>query len=42
MIRHMRLHQIERHPTQLKIGEGTDYVVDAVRADREQVLDPTE
>ena len=24
------LHQIERHPTQLKIGEGTDYVVDAV------------
>jgi hypothetical protein len=29
----MRLHQIERHPTQLKIGEGTDYVVDAVPAE---------
>ena len=28
----MRFHQIERHPTQLKIGEGTDYVVDAVPA----------
>jgi quercetin dioxygenase-like cupin family protein len=38
MIRHMRLHQIERHPTQLKIGEGTDYVVDAVPAGREEVL----
>ena len=24
LIRHMRFHQIERHPTQLKIGEGTD------------------
>ena len=33
LIRHMRLHQIERHPTQLKIGEGTDYVVDAVAAE---------
>lgn len=33
LIRHMRLHQIERHPTQLKIGEGTDYVVDAVPAE---------
>lgn len=32
LIRHMRLHQIERHPTQRKIGEGTDYVVDAVAA----------
>ncbi len=32
LVRHMRLHQIERHPTQLKIGEGTDYVVDAVPA----------
>jgi len=32
LIRHMRFHQIERHPTQLKIGEGTDYVVDAVAA----------
>lgn len=33
LIRHMRFHQIERHPTQLKIGEGTDYVVDAVAAE---------
>ena len=41
MIRHMRLHQIERHPSQLKIGGGTDYVVDAVAA-REHVLDQTE
>jgi quercetin dioxygenase-like cupin family protein len=32
LVRHMRFHQIERHPTQLKIGEGTDYVVDAVPA----------
>jgi quercetin dioxygenase-like cupin family protein len=32
MIRHMRLHAIERHPSQMKIGEGTDYVVDAVPA----------
>ena len=32
LIRHMRFHQIERHPTQLKIGEGTDYIVDAVPA----------
>jgi len=39
MIRHMRLHQIERHPSQLKIGEGTDYVVDAVPATHaEEVL----
>jgi len=38
MIRHMRLHQIERHPSQLKIGEGTDYVVDAVPAGRDEVL----
>jgi quercetin dioxygenase-like cupin family protein len=32
LVRHLRFHQIERHPTQLKIGEGTDYVVDAVPA----------
>ena len=32
LIRHMRFHQIERHPSQLKIGEGTDYVVNAVPA----------
>jgi uncharacterized RmlC-like cupin family protein len=38
LIRHMRFHQIERHPTQLKIGEGTDYVVDAVPAEGERVL----
>jgi hypothetical protein len=28
----MRFHQIERHPTQLKQGGGTDYSVDAVPA----------
>src|SRR5215208_6889320 len=33
LIRHMRFHQIERHPKQLKIGEGIDYVVDAVGAE---------
>src|ERR671933_25124 len=33
LIRHLRFHQIERHPTQLKIGEGTDYVVNAVGAE---------
>ena len=32
LVRHMRFHQIERHPTQLKLGEGTDYLVDAVPA----------
>jgi gentisate 1,2-dioxygenase len=36
LVRHMRFHQIERHPTQLKIGEGTDYVVDAVPAQAEE------
>jgi gentisate 1,2-dioxygenase len=35
LVRHMRLHNIERHPTQKKIGEGTDYVVDAVSAEAE-------
>jgi quercetin dioxygenase-like cupin family protein len=33
LVRHMRLHNIERHPTQKKVGDGTDYVVDAVPAD---------
>jgi quercetin dioxygenase-like cupin family protein len=33
LIRHMRFHRIERHPSQLKIGEGTDYVVDAQPAE---------
>ncbi|HEV8251715.1 MAG TPA: cupin domain-containing protein [Gaiellaceae bacterium] len=36
LVRHMRLHQIERHPSQLKIGEGTDYVVDAVPAQADE------
>jgi quercetin dioxygenase-like cupin family protein len=36
LVRHMRFHQIERHPSQLKIGEGTDYVVDAVPAGSDQ------
>jgi hypothetical protein len=35
LVRHMRLHNIERHPTQKKIGEGADYVVDAVPAKTE-------
>jgi hypothetical protein len=34
----MRFHQIERHPTQLKIGDGTDYVVDAVPVRGDEVL----
>ena len=38
LVRHMRFHQIERHPTQLKIGEGTDYVVDAVPASEPEVV----
>jgi len=38
LVRHLRFHQIERHPTQLKIGEGTDYVVDAVPARGDEVL----
>ena len=37
-MRHMRFHQIERHPTQLKIGDGTDYVVDAVPADEAEAV----
>lgn len=32
LLRHMRLHNIERHPTQLKTGEGTDYVINATPA----------
>ncbi len=32
LVRHLRFHQIERHPTQLKVGEGTDYMVNAVPA----------
>lgn len=32
LLRHMRLHNIERHPTQLKTGEGTDYVISATPA----------
>jgi quercetin dioxygenase-like cupin family protein len=36
LVRHMRLHNIERHPTQKKMGEGTDYVVDAVPAEEAQ------
>jgi gentisate 1,2-dioxygenase len=35
LVRHMRLHNIERHPTQKKVGAGTDYVVDAVPAEAE-------
>lgn len=32
LMRHLRMHNIERHPTQLKVGEGLDYRVEAVRA----------
>ena len=38
LIRHMRFHQIERHPTQLKEGGGLDYSVDAVPAETRQVV----
>jgi mannose-6-phosphate isomerase-like protein (cupin superfamily) len=30
--RHLRMHNIERHPTQLKMGEGLEYRVEAVPA----------
>ena len=33
MVRHMRLHRIERHPTQKRLGEGTDYQVEALAAE---------
>jgi quercetin dioxygenase-like cupin family protein len=36
LIRHMRFHRIERHPSQQKIGEGTDYIVDATPAPHEE------
>jgi quercetin dioxygenase-like cupin family protein len=46
LVRHMRLHGIERHPTQLKVGEGTEYTVDAVPAqlgrDYVPAADPTD
>lgn len=32
LMRHLRMHNIERHPTQLKLGDGPDYRVEAVRA----------
>jgi quercetin dioxygenase-like cupin family protein len=35
LVRHMRMHNIERHPTQKKVGEGTDYVVNAAPAEAE-------
>ena len=31
--RHLRMHRIERHPTQLRIGEGLDYRVEAMPAE---------
>ncbi len=33
LLRHMRLHNIERHPSQRKSGEGTDYVIEAEPAE---------
>ena len=35
LVRHLRLHNIERHPSQKKLGDGTDYSVDAVSAEAE-------
>jgi hypothetical protein len=32
LMRHLRMHNIERHPTQLKFGEGLEYRVEAVPA----------
>jgi mannose-6-phosphate isomerase-like protein (cupin superfamily) len=32
LMRHLRMHNIERHPTQLRTGEGLDYRVEAVPA----------
>jgi hypothetical protein len=40
LLRHMRLHRIERHPTQIKVGEGTDYAVDNVAAPTAQETVP--
>lgn len=33
LVRRLRLHKIERHPSQTKVGEGTDYGVEAVAAE---------
>jgi gentisate 1,2-dioxygenase len=33
LVRHMRLHNIERHPSQKKVGGGTDYVIEATPAE---------
>jgi gentisate 1,2-dioxygenase len=44
MVRHMRLHRIERHPSQKKLGEGPDYQVEPVAAEdaktRSAKIDP--
>jgi mannose-6-phosphate isomerase-like protein (cupin superfamily) len=32
LMRHLRIHNLERHPTQLKIGDGLDYRVEPVPA----------
>jgi hypothetical protein len=37
----MRFHQIERHPTQLKVGDGADYAVDAVGAETREPAETT-
>jgi gentisate 1,2-dioxygenase len=41
LIRHMRFHRIERHPSQMRIGEGTDYVVDAQPAQAGEPATPS-
>lgn len=35
--RYLRMHRIERHPTQLTQGEGTDYTVQAARAEAQRM-----
>jgi gentisate 1,2-dioxygenase len=37
LMRHVRLHNIERHPTQMKTGEGIDYTIEAVPASDDEV-----
>jgi gentisate 1,2-dioxygenase len=38
LVRHLRLHRIERHPSQKKMGEGDDYDVEAQPASSSDVV----
>lgn len=40
--RHLRMHRIERHPTQQRVGDGIDYVVEAVAAEHDRSPEPVE